>query len=798
MAQFDAPRSIGARGITDVESKPGAAQVPTGLGRPRSMEVQDAFGAEETGLGQLGKALSGVAAPGSSISKLGAAYVEGNDTQAAALGEQYKTRYPDSSPEQALIQATQAGLIPWGASGPFLEAAQVAEIKSKALNFKANIFESYEKTPEVKNSDDPVTEFAAGQKKSFVDTFLNNPDGSPKYTPLEVSKSNVLAHLDEATSSLHSHHVNEGIKRRETQGYENARQFASVGLDKAHAEDPSNFDKQAGSLMQNLRGPGTIGAAGVDHPKTNEIAQDIILAKGKELGDTKYADEIARRLINPATQLSMADSPKFKAANEANNRRIRADKVDAIREQDLIDNQPLKGKDLEARLAEGKAKFENSRSDIAKKQYGEELKQKITDYDPATMTAADKQAQAEARTELGHLDTELLVRANELWDKKTNPGEDKINKLSASKHQMDLEHDIVKNPTDIRGNIKKAEDLRLGNKITDKQLEDLKKLAKEAHEGHDVINSPAGRNFMDAGGEATLPTGTDKMRALSPVVIQGQHQGRLAAAQALLQDYRDHPDDNMVQRMGRLTPQLKTIGEMNNTTKKENVRKALEENTKEIELDRVKVEAGRRGVTEQEIDKALSESNIPPDDHEGTLKVVRGLKHEKRFGEVFGSAKPYTSHFSEGTTPAPQPAPVQVTPSPVPTTPAAKVEKGFAGLSNDQKRYYVNATREMGLNDQEKSLYRRHLDNLYGTGKVKNPDGSISTIRQTTVTIDGRTYNMPTVWDGKEHTGQETVAYWRQHLNMLPSYKTVKEAEARYQLLHKYMEQDVQQYLSTK
>ena len=59
------------------------------------------------------------------------------------------------------------------------------------------------------------------------------------------------------------------------------------------------------------------------------------------------------------------------------------------------------------------------------------------------------------------------------------------------------------------------------------------------------------------------------------------------------------------------------------------------------------------------------------------------------------------------------------------------------------------AHQAMNLSPQEQALYQRHLDNLKGPGGVDNPDGSRSTLYQTSVDIDGKTYNLPTVYDGK-------------------------------------------------
>jgi muramidase (phage lysozyme) len=108
----------------------------------------------------------------------------------------------------------------------------------------------------------------------------------------------------------------------------------------------------------------------------------------------------------------------------------------------------------------------------------------------------------------------------------------------------------------------------------------------------------------------------------------------------------------------------------------------------------------------------------------------------------------------------------------------------------------------MKLTPQEKALYQRHLTNLTGPGGVDNPDGSRSTLFQTTVEHDGKFYTIPTVYDGKilwdknaPDKAAAAVAKTAQiGWDKFPSYKTEDQAEARYQQMHTFMEKDTQIY----
>jgi hypothetical protein len=109
-----------------------------------------------------------------------------------------------------------------------------------------------------------------------------------------------------------------------------------------------------------------------------------------------------------------------------------------------------------------------------------------------------------------------------------------------------------------------------------------------------------------------------------------------------------------------------------------------------------------------------------------------------------------------------------------------------------RSRHFDAAMKDLQLTPQEQYLYQHHLNNLYGSGKVWNPDGSTSTILQETTERDGRTYNYPTVWDGKilgsEQAQQRAGAVgW----DKWPSYSSDQEAQARYDKMHSYMERDM-------
>ena len=113
---------------------------------------------------------------------------------------------------------------------------------------------------------------------------------------------------------------------------------------------------------------------------------------------------------------------------------------------------------------------------------------------------------------------------------------------------------------------------------------------------------------------------------------------------------------------------------------------------------------------------------------------------------------------------------------------------------------FIKALVDLQLSPQEQDLYWHHLGNLYGDGKVMQPNGDISTVLQAVVGgPDGRYYNIPTVWEGKVLSPEEAKQKAIQTgLQRFPAYDSPEQADARYSDMHKYMEQDTTRYDYTR
>jgi hypothetical protein len=94
------------------------------------------------------------------------------------------------------------------------------------------------------------------------------------------------------------------------------------------------------------------------------------------------------------------------------------------------------------------------------------------------------------------------------------------------------------------------------------------------------------------------------------------------------------------------------------------------------------------------------------------------------------------------------------------------------------------AKREGGIvRDAAGPVVQGNID-LHNRPVVKNPDGSISTVRSITVGFGDKTYVLPTVVGGKVVGDEEAIAHFRKTGEHLGAFKRLEDAEAYSQRLH--------------
>jgi hypothetical protein len=126
---------------------------------------------------------------------------------------------------------------------------------------------------------------------------------------------------------------------------------------------------------------------------------------------------------------------------------------------------------------------------------------------------------------------------------------------------------------------------------------------------------------------------------------------------------------------------------------------------------------------------------------------------------------------------------------------AGITDRDLGNARDTNQSNFAAATQTMSLTPQEQALYQRHLTNLYGPGGVTNANGSRSTLFQASVEHEGKTYNIPTVWDGKIlPVDQALKRVEAEGWDKFPAYSSEQEAETRYQRMHAFMDEDTRQY----
>jgi hypothetical protein len=122
-----------------------------------------------------------------------------------------------------------------------------------------------------------------------------------------------------------------------------------------------------------------------------------------------------------------------------------------------------------------------------------------------------------------------------------------------------------------------------------------------------------------------------------------------------------------------------------------------------------------------------------------------------------------------------------------------QTKKAFGGSKTERDLPSKSQIGSLKLNPQEEHLYEHHVNNIKNGKFVRNDNGSVSTIFQTSIDIKGKTYNFPTVWDGKILSPHDAAdrAIKEKGLDYWPSYKDPTEAETRYSKMHDVMAPDV-------
>ena len=95
----------------------------------------------------------------------------------------------------------------------------------------------------------------------------------------------------------------------------------------------------------------------------------------------------------------------------------------------------------------------------------------------------------------------------------------------------------------------------------------------------------------------------------------------------------------------------------------------------------------------------------------------------------------------------------------------------------------------------ERAALQYHRNHLIGRTGLQNADGSTTTFMGSVVdTPNGGAMILPTYWHGEVRDIPQAMKFATKSGIAFPQYKSVKDALAAEQRMHKIMEQDVQSY----
>ena len=119
-------------------------------------------------------------------------------------------------------------------------------------------------------------------------------------------------------------------------------------------------------------------------------------------------------------------------------------------------------------------------------------------------------------------------------------------------------------------------------------------------------------------------------------------------------------------------------------------------------------------------------------------------------------------------------------------------EKSMIGKLSDLYSAFTDGLKNLFTKDNEDSNpYSGNID-LSNRPRVKNPDGSISTVRSMSYNEDGKEILIPTVSDeGNIMEDNEAIAYWKKKVQNLGVYDSVDAANKAAEWIHKDQEKRI-------
>ena len=278
------------------------------------------------------------------------------------------------------IAAAQAsGLLPDGASPLYIRAWKANFLKLRGQQGEMEAKQAYYNNPELRNSDDPnaFNAFITDWREKFLRSTLNDPNGVPQYSALEINDSKINEGLQQTFQSLHSEHVNYRVGERERAGRETAQNLSQVSLDRAFSGKQFyeiNYEESA----QKFQAPwyGETGAVTMGKMRGSNATADMTESLITYAKQTKNPEvlNIANFVRTPGGTL--AGTQAFRQAAETARQQIAADQYQAKVREDSSAKIDAAGT-LEERSKLYKDQWDQTKNSLYREKYAREQSSKI-------------------------------------------------------------------------------------------------------------------------------------------------------------------------------------------------------------------------------------------------------------------------------------------------------------------------------------------------------------------------------------------------------------------------------------
>lgn len=662
-------------------------------------------------------------------------------------GEEVARKAASDQSVKNVNELVAKGYLAEGASPTSILAAKTNFLKLRGEQAQSRFREDYYANDELRNSDDPdaFRTWAAKWKQDNDKSQLLDHRGAPMYSALELSKSNFDDRVNAGINGVHNEHVAHRVAARQEEAHTVARNLFSVrldhGLGTGKSLNPDTWDlPMVGKALHDVYyGPtGQVILGGQNPTKASKDMVDGLVEKAireKNPDVFKLGDHIE---AGPGSKLS--GTAYFKAERDKAEHEIAGTKyIDMKRDYEWAEMKEKGTPEEVAKITGDKYRLANT--EATRNNRTDALNRVVYSFDPLSKDPKTQKSIHDALAELQKHDGAEFQKTTHALDmiRATNP---------EVTHAQNLAEAKLQNVVDASPGTKATNDTLYWSLYhKDITPEGYRRLRSRSDEnGNDerdprvrqILASAELTNYQSAVGGGVLGDPTKALGTAKTAAGLAMGQFRTEARQLI----KDNPTWNAVQVAAAMRKRVTEIPSEYSKVFKE-------------ELDAQKVQKEADDATIKRIeDKRKAEDDRIAQEQKHAAEMQPRVEAEVK---ALKAAPPYKE-------------PVDI--------------KNFKAAQTDLK-----------MTPQEENIYRHHLTNLNGTGKVENADGTISTVYQISFEADGKTYNVPTVWNGKILSPDDSIKKAKAiGLDKFPAYKSEADAELRYQKMHDYMERDTMAY----